>query len=354
MTPSHSTLAAWFHDWSPFAVRISGGFGLRWYGLSYAAGFLIGWLLLRWLGKRGAVTIRPERAADAILYAVVGVVVGGRLGYVLFYEPSLLWSFSSDLPWWGLLAINRGGMASHGGMIGVIIAAFLIARGFKQPDGTRVGRTGVLRVLDALSLITPPGLMFGRIANFVNGELLGREHTGTPAPWWTVRFPQEMLVGERGLPARDAAEIQAIWRIIDEAGIKATRFDLAFQALLDKIQHGRHDLAAQLEPLIHARYPSQLLQALAEGIVLGTALWLIARRPRLPGVVGAWFLILYGVLRITTEVWRLPDAQFENPRPYGLSRGQWLSACMFVAGLVGLVVVLRRGGERVGGWARRA
>src|SRR5207247_2035084 len=87
LTPSPTLrpmLAAWLHDLSPYALRISGDFGLRWYGLSYAAAFLVGWLLLRWLGRRGAILIPPERAGDAILYAVVGVVVGGRLGYCLF------------------------------------------------------------------------------------------------------------------------------------------------------------------------------------------------------------------------------------------------------------------------------
>ncbi len=348
---------SWFHDWSPFAV-----WPVRWYGLSYATGFLVGWLLLRWLGKRGATPIRPERAADAILYAVVGVVVGGRLGYVLFYEPSLLWSFSSDPPWWGLLAINRGGMASHGGMIGVIIAAFVIARGFEnhQGPGQKSGWP-VFRVLDALALITPPGLMFGRLANFINGELLGREYPVAPgqsAPWWTVRFPQEVLVSDSGggvgLPPRSHEEIQAIWRVIDAAGIKPGSFESSYSALLEKIQHGRADLAAQLAPLIHPRYPSQLFQAAAEGVVLFTVTWLIARKPRLTGVIGCWFFIAYGVMRVVTEIWRLPDAHLAHQRILGLSRGQWLSVGMVAAGAIGLAIIIRRGGERVGGWGRRA
>ena len=357
MTPLPPTLAAWFHNLSPFALRISGGFGLRWYGLSYAMGFLVGWLLLRWLGKRGAVPIKPEKAADAILYAVVGVVIGGRLGYVLFYEPSLLWSFSSDAPWWGLLAINRGGMASHGGMIGVIIASIYIARGFAEPGKPGLGGS-MLRVLDALALITPPGLMFGRIANFVNGELLGREYTSSPAPWWTVRFPQEVLVtdaaGHMGLPPRTPQERGAIVKIMEDAGIQSPSFEAAYQVLLDKIQHGNRALQAQLEPLIRARYPSQLFQAAAEGVVLGLVLWLIARRPQRTGVIGCWFMICYGVLRITTEIWRLPDAQLVHQRVLGLSRGQWLSVGMVAVGCVGLAAVVRRGGQKVGGWGRGA
>src|SRR3954467_9215133 len=167
------TLAAWVHDLSPFVLKFSDDFGIRWYGLSYAASFLIAWLLLRWLASRGATSIPRERAGDVILMGVAGVVIGGRLGYVFFYQPALLWTFSHTPPWWGVLAINQGGMASHGGMIGVITAAWLVSRGFKTPDGQRVGRTSMLAVLDTFALLTPSGLLLGRLANFVNGELLG-------------------------------------------------------------------------------------------------------------------------------------------------------------------------------------
>jgi phosphatidylglycerol:prolipoprotein diacylglycerol transferase len=199
--------------------------------------------------------------------------------------------------------------------------------------------------------------MLGRIANFINGELLGREYpvpTTASGPWWTVKFPQEVLVGDYGLPPRTPDEREAIWKIIEGAGITDGRFEYAYQKLLDKIQHGRHDLQAQLEPLIHARYPSQLMQAFAEGIVLGLTLWLIARWPHRPGILGCWFLVIYGILRILTEVWRLPDAQFANGRPYGLSRGQWLSAFMIAFGLGAMLWLMKQGGRRMGGWGRKA
>src|SRR4051794_13509025 len=111
MTPATPApmLAAWFHDLSPFALRLTSGFGLRWYGISYALGFLVGWAVLRRLSRIGFSKIPYDRVGDAILYAVMGVVIGGRLGYVLVYQPSLLTSFTSDPPWWGLLAINQGG-----------------------------------------------------------------------------------------------------------------------------------------------------------------------------------------------------------------------------------------------------
>jgi phosphatidylglycerol:prolipoprotein diacylglycerol transferase len=350
-------LGAWVHDWSPFAIRISHDFGLRWYGLSYAVGFLVGWMMLRWLAKRGAILIPADRVGDAILYAVAGVVVGGRLGYVLVYEPKLLTTFTNHVPWWGLLAINQGGMASHGGMAGVITAAFLIARGFKGPDGVRRGKSPVLHVLDALAIITPPGLMLGRIANFVNGELLGRAYAGPgePSPWWTVKFPQELQVGARGLPARSDAELAAIESVIRDAGISPASFESGRDVLVEKIQHGNHVLAEQIAPLLYSRYPSQLFQAATEGLVLGVFLILVARRARLPGVVGCCFMLGYGVLRIITEqFWRLPDAHLKNPRPYGLSYGQWLSVAMLAVGAIGLWVIVRRGGAKLGGWGEAA
>ncbi|MAO21117.1 MAG: hypothetical protein CMJ25_10240, partial [Phycisphaerae bacterium] len=183
-------LGGWFHDLSPFAFRISGGFGIRWYGLSYAMGFLAGFLLLRMLAKRGATEIPLSRAADVIMYFILGVLIGGRLFYVIGYEPKLL-GLIDGAPWWGVLAINRGGMASHGGIVGVALACWRVSRGFKEETGRIIGRTSPLCVLDTAAMITPLGLLFGRLANFVNAELLGAvvAKPGEHAPWWAVRYP---------------------------------------------------------------------------------------------------------------------------------------------------------------------
>ncbi len=348
------TLAAWLHDISPIALKL-GPLPLRWYGLSYALGFLSGWVILRWLARRRIVLIPPDRVGDAILYAVVGVVVGGRLGYVLFYEPSLLWTINPDPPWWGLLSINQGGMASHGGMAGVIIAALFIARGFKDEKGEVHGRAPFLHILDAMAMIAPLGLMFGRIANFINGELLGKvvAMPGQPAPWWAVKYPQEVLVGPwPGMPERTIEQKIQLTALVQKYAPSAANPDEGYRRILDLLHQGHRAVAQELAPLISARAPSQLFQAAAEGIGVGLVVWLVARKPRLPGVVGCWFLISYGVLRIITEqFWRLPDAQFKNPRPFGLSRGQWLSVLMVAAGLGFLVWIVRRGGSKLGGWA---
>jgi phosphatidylglycerol:prolipoprotein diacylglycerol transferase len=353
MTPF---LAAWFHTLSPYVYK-NDWVPLRWYGVSYALGFVAGWMLLRFLCKRRACQIPLERVGDAVMIAVMGVVIGGRLGYVFFYEPALLWKPVQGFPWWGLLAINHGGMASHGGMIGVIVAAYVIARGFKNPAGVREGKAPLLHILDTMALIAPTGLGLGRLANFVNGELLGKivAMPGKPAPWWTVKFPQEIhetFMSEGGhrpdLTPEQALELN---RIVEPFRSPGRSFDESYGRLLERMWSGERKLAESLEPLISARHPSQLYQAFTDGIVLFAVLWLIARRPRLPGVVGCWFLICYGIMRIVTEFYRLPDAQLATKHIAGLSRGQWLSVGMIVVGAITLPVILVRGGKKLGGWA---
>lgn len=347
---------AWFHTLSPFALRFTETFGIRWYGLAYILAFVIGWALLKWMAKRRLARIPPERVGDAVLYFVVGVIAGGRLGYVFFYQPSLLWTFMDTAPWWGLLAINMGGMSSHGGMIGVIIASWLVSRGWKNERGERVGRSSMLHIADLTAIIAPIGLFLGRLANFINGELLGRivAPPGEPAPSWSVRFPQEVLLPPRQRPQLTDAQEAQLSDLVEHVRLPGQSWDAAYERLLFAIQHNGTSLAERLEPLIAARHPSQLYQAFAEGIVLAALLWSIARRPRLPGVVGAWFLIGYGIMRVMTEYWRLPDAHLIQERILGLTRGQWLSVAMVLAGAVALMIIVRRGGEKIGGWARAA
>ncbi len=192
------TLAAWLHDLDPFLWRITGAFGLRWYGLAYVAGFIAAWLILSRLARRRGLPIRPEAIPDLIMAVVLGVLLGGRLGYALFYKPHLFTLWLDYAPWWGLLAINEGGMASHGGMIGVILACLWFARREHLP---------FLLVTDALALVTPIGLFFGRIANFINGELLGSivAEPGKPAPWWAASRRSSSIVPRPSRPSSRSA-----------------------------------------------------------------------------------------------------------------------------------------------------
>ncbi len=336
-------LAAYLHRLDPFAWRIAGDFGIRWYGLAYAAGFLCVYVLARCLAKRGRIVLAPEQVGDFVMYAVAGTLLGGRLGWVLFYSPSTLWTFTRDLPWWEVLAIHHGGMASHGGMIGIVIAVLLFCRS---------RGISVLGVLDLAALLAPLGLFFGRVANFVNGELRGQPCD--PAFPLAVRFPQE-IVDDWGVEQFRAAPQLArhfnlpslrweelLTRAKNGSREALEQLDHYARDLLTGVQAGNEEVIRLVEPLLTARHPSQLYQAFAEGIVLGAVLAFIffVLHPARHGVVGAWFLITYGLLRITTEIWRLPDEGIE--RVMGLSRGQWLSVVMVLAGGVVLSCILRR------------
>jgi len=336
-------LAAYLHRLDPFAWRISGDFGIRWYGLAYAAGFVCLYVFAMHLARRRRIVLTLEQVGDFVMYAVAGVLIGGRLGWVLFYHPAALWTFRPDVPWWEVLAINRGGMASHGGMLGVIAAMFLFSWRRRVPP---------LAVLDVAALLTPFGLCFGRVANFVNGELRGQPCD--PSFALAVKFPQE-IVEDWTVDEFRRAEGLASYFIVPplrweeflrnvENHTRGATEQLAQYRhdLLDAVRAGNQQVISIVEPMLIARHPSQLYQAFAEGIVLGSILFFIffVIRPRRHGIVGAWFLIAYGILRITTEVWRLPDEGIE--RFIGLSRGQWLSVAMVLVGIGLLGFLLRR------------
>jgi phosphatidylglycerol:prolipoprotein diacylglycerol transferase len=352
------TLAdAWVHDLDPVITPIFGAFALRWYGLAYLLGFAVAYLILRLLAARGAIALAPQRVLDAMLLLVLGVVIGGRVGYALFYNPDLLIGFEPSAPWWDLLAFHKGGMASHGGILGVALAALWIAK----REGLRF-----LALTDALALATPPGLLFGRLANFINGELLGRivADPGEPAPSWAVRFPQELTERPAELDARlSAAQRMQLEQLITQQAVAIEQhaqaagreipaqtdlFSIALAQLIDRVQHGNEQLAQRLGELLTARHPSQLYQAAMEGLVVFLVLAIIWIKPRPAGTLSAAFLITYGVGRIATEVFRLPDVGV--PVYLGLSRGQWLSAAMIFGGGVLLAIVRSKQFPKAGGW----
>lgn len=244
----------------PVAIAI-GPFAVRWYALAYIAGILLGWRYCLWLARRRPQYFEPAAIDDFVLYATLGIVLGGRLGYVLFYN--LPYFLQNPLE---IFMVWQGGMSFHGGMLGVLFAIGLFGR--------RVGAP-YLAVGDIVAAATPIGLFFGRIANFVNGELFGRAAPDVP---WAMVFP-----------------------------------------------HGGP------EP----RHPSQLYEAVLEGLVLFVILLLLARRPEIrerPGQVGGAFLAGYGLFRIIVELFREPDAHI-GLLAFGGTMGQLLSVPMVLVGL---------------------
>lgn len=332
---------AFLHTLDPFAIQLTDGFGLRWYGLSYLAGFIIAWVLLRWIAKSGRSPLEPIDIPDLMVAAILGVLIGGRLGYCLFYDQSLF-GFSDEFPFWGVLAIQRGGMASHGGMIGVIIALLWFAH-----------RRNVskLHVLDLSALVAAPGLGLGRVANFINAELWGRalppEMQADP-PAWSVKYPEEVLrwmLDDSGYEGQR----QALFAMRPELGGPDKPLEYAAH-IVRLIDNGNQQAIDAIQPLLTAYYPSQLVQALTDGPILFAVLAIVWLRPRKPGVLGSWFLIAYGVLRISSEFVRQPDEGVALLM--GLSRGQVLSIVMVLAGIVALVITSRRKAKKMGGWPR--
>lgn len=299
--PGSMLFAYYVHHLSPFLVEFAHGIGVRWYGLAYVAGFLVGIALYKRLARQGYSDLQPEAVSDFIIWgAIFGVVLGGRLGYMLLYDFD---AFRADPL--VFFRIWDGGMASHGGMIGLALYTLWYAHRHKA---------SWRNLSDNLVVVAPLGLLFGRLANFINGELFGRAAT---VPW-AMQFPKELYIApdaELSAAVQAATAINPAWNTpsaIEEAARTSAQL--------------REALAGILTP----RHPSQLYEAALEGAVLFTLLWLLRTRVRLPnGVLTGVFFIAYALLRIAGECFREPDAPLTGP----FSRGQFLSFFLVLLGL---------------------
>lgn len=341
------------HDFDPFALRIAGDFGVRWYGLSYMMGFICAYFLIVWLSKRQRAGLTPNMVADFVTYAAIGTMIGGRLGYVIFYDPSLFIKFKESFPFWGVLAVHEGGMASHGGMIGIVLACILYARKYAVNS---------LYLFDLVALTGPVGIFFGRIANFINGELIGRP---SPSDYpWAIRFPQDIT----SWPSQEFGRLPELGPVLEKIGvdrdswmslIEKFRFDMnAREAVYDHlnklivaIQNGNVEAKNAIAPLLVPRYPSQLYAAFGEGLFLFVVLFFLWRKPRKPGFIGATFVILYAIVRVIDERYRMPDAHI-GFQWLELTRGQWLSLGMLAVGLVMMFLWSRAGSLTIMGWGK--
>jgi len=252
-------LAIAFPMIDPVLVEI-GPVIIRWYALAYIAGLVLGWRYMIWLAGQAGALIKPEDADDFLVWAVLGVILGGRLGYVLFYKPAYYLANPSEI-----VQTWQGGMSFHGGFLGVLIATALFCR---------MRKIRFWAFIDLAAVVTPIGLFFGRIANFINSELWGR----TTDVALGVVFPN-------GGP--------------------------------------------------YPRHPSQLYEAALEGLVLLVVLHLVWRRESLrskPGVISGAFLIGYGLSRVIVEFYRQPDAHLGYLWG-GATMGQLLSIPMILAGM---------------------
>ena len=263
----------WVDNLDPFIFRIYGNFGIRYYGVAYLLGFIAAIFFLKLYYKKGKSPLNPDQVDNSIFAIVAGVLLGGRIGYIILYA----WpTFCSDPL--TLFKVWQGGMSSHGGFIGVIIAVLWISRRQKIP---------FMQLADLFASVTPIGLFFGRIANFINGELWGKVTNVS----WAVIFPKS---APPGTPVE----------------------------------------------YIQPRHPSQLYEASLEGLFLFIYLQIrfwFGKTIEKPGRLSGEFLILYAVVRIFGEQFREPDASLI----LGVSRGIFYSYFMIVLGCFFIVHSIR-------------
>ena len=265
-------MAITLNPFSPVAFSL-GPLDVRWYALAYVAAFVVGYGLFRGLvhERNSGLSLTRKQMDDLFTAVIFGVILGGRLGYVLFYNLGFFLAHPLEI-----LAVWHGGMSFHGGLIGVVLAIFLFARR---------AHVNPWRILDLVAVVAPIGLFFGRIANFINMEVMGRP---TDMPWGVIFAGSDVMI---------------------------------------------------------PRHPSPLYEAATEGLLLFAVMFGLCRWTRLrrrPGALSGVLAMGYAVARIVCEQFRAPDIQVGFLTSWGLTMGQLLSGIMFVAGAVIFAVAMRK------------
>ena len=270
-------------QFDPVLISI-GPLAIRWYALSYIVGFILFTILGRRRIAQGNSVFTKEMLDDFLTWGILGVILGGRIGYVLFYKFSDYLANPLDI-----FKVWEGGMSFHGGFLGVVVAMWLFGRKHN---------ISILKLMDTVAPLVPLGLASGRIGNFINGELWGRV-TELNA-FWAMGFPQARYEDA------EAAAHNPLWaEWLQQYGMLP-------------------------------RHPSQLYQFALEGICLFVIVWIFSKKPRPAGQTAALFLGGYGLFRFIVEFARQPD-DYLGLLTLGLSMGQWLSVPMIVLGVIGFV-----------------
>ena len=309
-------LATYIHNMDPVILDLFGPIKLRWYGLGYLLAFVFGFYLLRWQARKKLWVLPEKQVADFIAYAAFfGVFMGGRLGYILFYQiPKDNFAGWSELLADPLMVFRvwDGGMASHGGILGLMIFTFVYARKHKV-SWTAVG--------DGLCVVAPIGIGLVRVANFINGELYGRVATGVNL---AMKFPASLHEDWKDEPEKLDQAFAACQQV--DPSISGKSYDYLVTQARDNPQ-----LLETLGSYLKARHPSQLYEALLEGLVLFAVLFFLrVRFPKMAhGILTGVFFLLYAVFRIIVESYREPDSAMIG----AMTKGQFYSTFMIVAGV---------------------
>ncbi|MBR6026765.1 MAG: prolipoprotein diacylglyceryl transferase [Neisseriaceae bacterium] len=269
-------------NFNPVAISI-GPLSIHWYALSYIVGFILFSILGRYRIKKFLSILNKEQLDDLLTIGILGIILGGRLGYVFFYNAPYFMAHPIDI-----FKVWQGGMSFHGGFIGSLVAIMIFARKHKFTFA---------QVADNVAPLIPLGLASGRMGNFINGELWGR--ITSPDAFWAMGFPQAQVADKQAAPLLSDLDAQ--------------------QAFL---QYG-----------MLPRHPSQLYELLLEGIILFIILWVFSKKSRPTGQVAALFILGYGVFRFLIEFTRQPDSHL-GLLSLNMSMGQWLSLPMIIIALI--------------------
>lgn len=333
---------------------------LRWYGLMYVIAFVFGFLVFRWLQKSGYLRIKAEDVTNYIVVGVLGTFIGGRLGYLLFYQFDKLF-LGDDADFGMIFRVWEGGMSFHGGVIGVSLAVLIYSIKKKH---------NFWNIMDGASHVVPFGVAMVRVGNFINGELYGRYITdagGDPIkdpgklPWYAMKFAtdRDATAGQHAMHEAIRADYLA-----ENPGAKEIP-DTIYQVppvepeIWEKVQH-----------LFPGRWPSQVVQFALEGMLVLLLIWLLRRYVKRPGQIAGLFLVLYAIFRIPAEMIRQPDAQIDPAQAeqlggtaaflasINMTMGQFLSVMIFLGGALMFVLFQLKpvsgrdygSGERRGGF----
>jgi phosphatidylglycerol:prolipoprotein diacylglycerol transferase len=312
-------LAEYLHRLNPVLLRLTDSIQLRWYGIAYVMGFIAGyWLLVRW-ARKGVGELKESEVADFITYAALfGVLLGGRLGYMLLYTRDDF--FAHPL---SFFQITNGGMASHGGIAGLFFFTLYFALKHKR-SWPGLG--------DNLVCAAPLGLFFGRIANFINGELYGR---AASVPW-AMKFPEEAT---RWYPDALDPELASKAETVRVLALQNGADPESWHQQIMSLSRTSDAFAEGLRPLLTSRHPSQLYAAALEGLLLFAILFIVREKyPRAPhGLLTGLFFICYALLRIFDEQFREPDRLI-----HGITEGQYYSLFMILVGAAFLIYAKRQ------------
>ncbi len=326
----------YYHQLDPFLIQFTENFGIRWYSLAYLCGIIATYFLAFYFVRRGRLFIPEVKIIDVVTYGAMGAILGGRLGYGLFYSPSLFIDIDSSFPFLGILKVHQGGMSSHGGILGLIVSQWFYGRYHK---------ISFYSLMDLAAIGGSVGIFLGRISNFINGELFGRiiekkALLGVKFPseifLWVERageYQKELISLKQVLPTFSGLsnlKIQIPSPYVWEEWVRKAVEDPFYKGRISYICNLIIDMSKEpnvraiLESVLFLRHPSQFYQSFFGGFIPFLLVCLVWLKPRKAGVISLVWVVSYLVGRIFTEFFRMPDAAIGYQFLH-LTRGQWLS-----------------------------